>query len=174
MIFFLDLIGRFCLKRIHIIFGGNMRLSTKVRYGVRAVFDLAYHCGSHTGQVKDIAERQNISPRYLEQIFHRLKKAGIVKSERGPKGGYFLVIKSSEITIADIYKATEGPFSLVPCKKKNKKCEGAEECVAMPVWDMLTKNVEELFKTVTIEDLCKLAEKMNIPREVEKKYMYFI
>ncbi|GAB4437164.1 MAG: Rrf2 family transcriptional regulator [bacterium] len=151
-----------------------MRLSTKVRYGVRAVFDLAYHCGNMSGQVKDIAERQDISPRYLEQIFHRLKKAGIVKSERGPKGGYLLVKKSSEITIADIYKATEGPFSLVPCKKKNKKCDAAEDCVAMPVWDMLTKNIEDLFKTVTIEDLCKIAEKMDIPREVEKRYMYFI
>ncbi len=151
-----------------------MRLSTKVRYGVRAVFDLAYHCGADSGQVKEIAVRQNISPRYLEQIFHRLKKAGIVKSERGPKGGYLLVKKSSEITIADIYKATEGPFNLVPCKKKNKKCENIEECVAMPVWDMLTKNIEDLFKSVTIEDLCKLAEKMKIPREIEKKYMYFI
>ncbi len=140
-----------------------MRLSTKVRYGVRAVFDLAYHCGADSGQVKEIAVRQNISPRYLEQIFHRLKKAGIVKSERGPKGGYLLVKKSSEITIADIYKATEGPFNLVPCKKKNKKCE-----------NMLTKNIEDLFKSVTIEDLCKLAEKMKIPREIEKKYMYFI
>lgn len=171
---FLDLLGRFCLKRIHITLGENMKLSTKVRYGVRAIFDLAYHCGGDTGQVKDIAVRQNISPRYLEQIFHRLKKAGIVRSERGPKGGYVLVKKSSEITLADIYKATEGAFSLVPCKKKNKKCDNIEDCVANPVWDRLTSNIEELFKSVTIEELCNIAEKMGIPREVEKKYMYFI
>lgn len=151
-----------------------MRLSTKVRYGVRAVFDLAYHCGNDIGQVKEIAERQNISPRYLEQIFHRLKKAGIVKSARGPKGGYILVRKSNEITLADIYKATEGPFQLVPCRRKNKECDSAEDCVAMPIWERLTKNIEDLFQTITIEDLCKLAEKMNIPREVEKRYMYFI
>lgn len=151
-----------------------MRLSTKVRYGVRAVFDLAYHCAGSSGQVKDIAIRQNVSPRYLEQIFHKLKKAGIVKSERGPKGGYLLVKKSSEITIADIYRATEGEFTLVPCSKKGRKCENITDCVATPVWDKLTKGVVQLFSSITIEELCKIATDMNIPREVEKKYMYFI
>lgn len=152
-----------------------MKLSTKVRYGVRAVFDLAYHCNGASGQVKDIAKRQNISHRYLEQIFHKLKKAGIVKSERGPKGGYTLVKKSCEISVADIYMATEGPFNLVPCRgKKNKKCEKIEDCVAMPIWSDLTTKIEELFKAVTIEDFCKMAEKLKIPREVEKSYMYFI
>ncbi len=172
--FFLDLINRFCLIKIRTILGENMKLSTKVRYGVRAIFDLAYHCGGDTGQVKDIAVRQNISPRYLEQIFHRLKKAGIVRSERGPKGGYVLIKKTSEITLADIYKATEGPFGLVPCKKKNKKCQNIEDCIVNPVWDKLTENIEELFKSITIQDLCSIAEKMNIPREIDKKYMYFI
>jgi Rrf2 family iron-sulfur cluster assembly transcriptional regulator len=151
-----------------------MRLSTKTRYGVRAVFDIAYHCGEGSGQVKDIARRQNISPRYLEQIFHRLKKSGIVKSERGPKGGYALTRSSTKITVGDIYRAAEGLFNLAPCKKKSKKCEQIEDCVAYPVWENITKEVEKIFDNVSIEDLCKIASKMKVPREVEKKYMYFI
>lgn len=151
-----------------------MKLSTKVRYGVRAIFDLAYHCAGGSGQVKDIAERQNVSPRYLEQIFHRLKKSGIVKSVRGPKGGYILAKNPSKITIGDIYRATEGPFTLVPCKKKNNLCEKNKDCVTQPVWDMMTKKVEKVFDRVTIAKLCEIAESLKIPREVEKKYMYFI
>lgn len=151
-----------------------MRLSTKTRYGVRAIFDLAYHCGGAPGQVKDIARRQNISPRYLEQIFHKLKKSGIVKSERGPKGGYVLTGAGSKITVGDIYRAAEGLFNLVPCKKKNKKCEYTEECVANPIWEKITGEVEKIFDNVSIEDLCRIAEDMQIPREGEKKYMYFI
>lgn len=151
-----------------------MKLSTKIRYGVRAVFDLAYHCSGSTGQVKDIAERQDISPRYLEQIFHRLKKAGIVKSERGPKGGYTLSKNPYNITIGDIYRATEGPFALVSCKKPNSKCKKIEDCVAQPIWDMISRDVERIFDSVTIAKLCEIAESLKIPREIEKKYMYFI
>ena len=67
-----------------------MKLSTKSRYGVRAMFDMAYHAGNLPAQIKDISRRQNISPRYLEQIFQDLKKAGLLKSRRGPQGGYSL------------------------------------------------------------------------------------
>ncbi len=151
-----------------------MKLSTKTRYGVRAVFDLAYHCEGGSAQVKDIAERQNISPRYLEQIFHRLKKAGIVKSERGPKGGYSLRKNPAQITIGDIYRATEGNFVLVPCKDKNKVCDKLEECVAQPIWDKISREVEAVFDSITIQKLCEIAEGLKIPREVEKRYMYFI
>ncbi|MCK5552631.1 MAG: Rrf2 family transcriptional regulator, partial [Deltaproteobacteria bacterium] len=74
-----------------------MRLSTKSRYGVRAVFDIAYHGGGNGVQVKDIARRQEISPRYLEQIFQKLRHAGIVLSKRGPRGGYSLVRPPEQI-----------------------------------------------------------------------------
>ncbi len=151
-----------------------MKLSTKIRYGVRAIFDLAYHCEGGSAQVKDIAERQNISPRYLEQIFHRLKKAGIVKSERGPKGGYTLKKKPESITIGDIYRATEGKFELVSCKKKSKICDNFDDCVTQPIWDKMSKDVEAVFDSVSIQKLCEIAEGLKIPREVEKRYMYFI
>ncbi len=152
-----------------------MRISTKTRYGVRAIFDLAYHCSGTSAQVKDISKRQNISQRYLEQIFHRLKKAGIVKSERGPKGGYILTRPPKEITLGDIYRAVEKSFELVPCKgKKNKGCEQSEDCVAMPIWQKISQEVEKIFDSVTIEDLCEIASKMNVPRDIESRYMYFI
>ena len=79
-----------------------MRLSTQSRYGVRAIFDIAYHSEGLETQVKDISRRQEISPRYLEQIFQKLKKGGIVGSKRGPSGGYFLNKKPEEITIGQI------------------------------------------------------------------------
>lgn len=151
-----------------------MKLSTKIRYGVRAVFDLAYHCAGSTGQVKDIAKRQNISPRYLEQIFHKLKKAGIVNSERGPKGGYSLSKSPTNITLGDIYRATEGTFSLVNCNKKSSPCKNLEDCVAQPVWNMISQEIEKIFDSITIAKLCEIAESLKIPREIEKKYMYFI
>ncbi|HSH70526.1 MAG TPA: Rrf2 family transcriptional regulator, partial [Deferrisomatales bacterium] len=75
-----------------------MKLTTKSRYGVRAIFDIAYHAGGLPAQIKDISDRQRISPRYLEQIFQKLKKAGILGSKRGPKGGYFLLKEPKEIT----------------------------------------------------------------------------
>ena len=77
-----------------------MKLSTKSRYGLRALFDIAYHAGMLPGQIKDISRRQKISARYLEQIFQELKRAGLLKSKRGPQGGYRLTKKPEEITPA--------------------------------------------------------------------------
>ena len=92
-----------------------MKLSTKSRYGLRALFDMAYHSGTLPAQIKDISRRQAISPRYLEQIFQDLKKAGLLNSRRGPQGGYFLAKKPQEITVRDIVLAAEGKMALVDC-----------------------------------------------------------
>ena len=92
-----------------------MKISTKSRYGLRAVFDIAYHSAGLSTQVKEISARQEISPRYIEQIFQKLKRAGIVKSIRGPAGGYYLARKPDEISVGDIVRATEGTIQLVHC-----------------------------------------------------------
>ena len=92
-----------------------MRLSTQSRYGVRAIFDIAYHSEGLETQVKDISRRQGISARYLEQIFQKLRKGGIVGSKRGPAGGYFLSKKPEEITIGEIVRITEGGINPVLC-----------------------------------------------------------
>jgi len=98
-----------------------MKLSTKSRYGLRALFDIAYNSGSLPAQIQDISRRQDISPRYLEQIFQGLKRAGILKSKRGPQGGYFLTRNPEEITVKDVITATEGRMVLVDCVAVKKK-----------------------------------------------------
>ena len=104
-----------------------MKISTKSRYGLRAVFDIAYHSAGLSTQVKEISARQAISPRYIEQIFQKLKKAGIIKSIRGPSGGYYLARKFDKISVGDIVRATEGTIQLVHCtgpaKTGGKACD---------------------------------------------------
>src|SRR5512138_128026 len=98
-----------------------MRLSTKSRYGLRAMFDIAYNCGNTPTQIQDISRRQHISQRYLEQIFQSLKKGGILKSKRGPQGGYMLAKNPEEITVSEIIQATEGDLLLVECSPKKRR-----------------------------------------------------
>ena len=97
-----------------------MRLSTKSRYGVRALFDIAYHSEGSPTQIKEISRRQGITPRYLEQIFQRLKRAGIVKSIRGPKGGYYLARKPEEIVLSEIIQAMDDSIEPVFCARPGK------------------------------------------------------
>ena len=115
-----------------------MRLTTKSRYGARAIFDIAYHSTGVPIQIKDISERQEIPPRYLEQIFHKLKKANIVKSVRGPGGGYVLAKDPQRITIGDVIQAVREPIDPVYCvddgTERNEKCSRAEKCVTRLVW----------------------------------------
>src|SRR6266511_1152412 len=98
-----------------------MKLSTKSRYGLRALFDIAYNSGNLPAQIQDISRRQDISPRYLEQIFQGLKRAGILKSKRGPQGGSFLTRTPDEITVKDVILATEGGMVLADCVARTRQ-----------------------------------------------------
>jgi Rrf2 family protein len=155
-----------------------MRLSTKSRYGLRALFDMAYHAGTLPAQIKDISRRQNISPRYLEQIFQDLKKAGLLRSRRGPQGGYFLARKPHEITVMDIINATEGEMALVDCvktgKKSKKGCEFDNQCITQQVWAEASRKLNEYLGTVTIKDLCDKGREMGLEKELDHRFMYFI
>ena len=145
-----------------------MKLSTQSRYGVRAIFDIALHSGGLRTQVKDIAQRQKISPRYLEQIFQKLKKAGIVGGKRGPSGGYFLRKDPIEITVGEIIRVTEGDLTPVPCEgggKSNQACDRAGECVAQIIWKEAGNKLNEYFDSITIEQLCRMAQGMGLRRE---------
>ena len=90
-----------------------MKLSTKTRYGVRAVFDIAYHNAGRPTQARDIARRQEVPLRYLEQIFQELRRANVVDAKRGPKGGYFLSRAPEAITLGDVIRAVQGPIELL-------------------------------------------------------------
>lgn len=155
-----------------------MKLSTKSRYGVRALFDMAYHAGTLPSQIKDISRRQAISPRYLEQIFQDLKKAGLLKSKRGPQGGYQLARKPHEITVRDIVLAAEGEVSLVDCvsegRRNRKTCDQNQNCVTQKVWHEATRHLHEYLGSVNLKDLCDDAKKMGVEKELDHRFMYFI
>jgi Rrf2 family protein len=154
-----------------------MKLSTQSRYGVRAIFDIAYHSEGLETQVKDISRRQGISQRYLEQIFQKLKRAGVLGSKRGPSGGYFLGKKPEDITIGEIVQITEGSINPVRCvdaEDSTQPCERSGECVTQIVWNEAGQRLKDYFDSVTIKDLCKLAREMGIRKDLDKRFMYYI
>lgn len=152
-----------------------MKLSTKSRYGLRALYDMAYHAGNLPSQIKDISRRQQISPRYLEQIFQDLKSAGLLKSKRGPQGGYTLTRKPSDISVLDVVRATEGKLSLVDCEKADDaSCAFDSQCVTQRIWHEAGNRLAEYFATVSLEDLCKDAKELGIEKELDHRFMYFI
>lgn len=155
-----------------------MRLSTKSRYGLRALFDIAYNSGNLPAQIQDISRRQDISPRYLEQIFQSLKKNGILNSKRGPQGGYCLAKSPEQITVRDIVRATEGDMLLVDClggkKKKQEQCHFDCACVTQTVWDEASNELDRLFGAITLKTLCERGYDMGVKKEQDHRFMYFI
>lgn len=132
-----------------------MRLSTKGKYGVRAVFEIALKFGGGPITIKEIAERQGISLSYLEQILYRLGKAGIVESVRGPGGGVALTKKPSELTVGDVVRALEGPIALSHCLDPGvaSGCYQAEDCVARMVWQKVGAKIEEALDEIRFSHL---------------------
>lgn len=154
-----------------------MRLSTKSRYGLRAMFDIAFNCGNAPTQIQDISRRQHISQRYLEQIFQSLKKGGILRSKRGPQGGYILAREPHEITLQEIIQATEGDLLLVECASKGRKKTGCEfdgACVTQSVWQEAAAKLNDYFATLTLKDLCDRGESMGVSREKDLRFVYHI
>ena len=155
-----------------------MKLSTKSRYGLRALFDIAYNSGNLPAQIQDISRRQDISPRYLEQIFQSLKKAGILKSKRGPQGGYCLSRSPEDIFVRDIIVATEGDVTLVDCvggkRKKKNDCPFSGCCVTQTVWDEASAKLNEYFASLTLKTLCERGQELGLKREQDHRFMYYI
>lgn len=114
-----------------------MKLSTKGRYGLKAMYDLALNYGDEPVSLKSIAERQGISENYLEQLMANLRKAGLVRSIRGAYGGYLLSREPSKITVGDVLRALEGPIGLVDCvlEQDAVKCLKYENCITRTVWE---------------------------------------
>jgi Rrf2 family iron-sulfur cluster assembly transcriptional regulator len=146
-----------------------MRLSSKSLYGVRAIFDIAFYSVGQPVQIKDIAKRQNISPRYLEQIFQGLKKAGVLKGKRGPHGGYVLSKSPDEITVGDVLRSTEGSPELVFCVSKNmqKECGRLDTCVTRPIWQEAYSVIFDYFDSISVQDLCDMGERIERGRSTE-------
>lgn len=131
-----------------------MKISTKGRYALRLMLDLALYSSGDVVRVKDISVRQGISDKYLEQIISILNKAGYVKSVRGPQGGYRLAKSPNEYTVGMILRLTEG--SLAPVARMDgdfNECNRKEECATLVVWERLGKAINDVVDSVTLEDL---------------------
>jgi Rrf2 family transcriptional regulator, iron-sulfur cluster assembly transcription factor len=144
-----------------------MKISTQSRYGLRALFDISYNSAGSSTQVKEISARQSISPRYIEQIFQKLKRADIIKSVRGPSGGYYLARKARDITVGDVVRATEGAVELVRCSGttgKKAKCERIDACAVRNMWVKASRTLMEYLDSVTLQDLCDEAQNNGVPQ----------
>lgn len=131
-----------------------MKISTKGRYALRMMLDLAEHQGNGYIALKDIAKRQNVSKKYLEQIVPILNKADILNTNRGYQGGYRLARTPDKYTVGDILRITEGSISPVACLDKNPvECERAAECATLPVWQGLYKVITDYLDGITLQDI---------------------
>jgi Rrf2 family cysteine metabolism transcriptional repressor len=148
-----------------------MKLSTKGRYGLRAMLDLAINSSGDHVSLYSIAERQNISENYLEQVFSTLRKSGLINSVKGAQGGYILALPPSKIKVGTILRALEGDLSVA-----DEEVEGAlpddtlKNCIKLHVWDKLNESVNQVVDSITLEGLADEYTKMNSKESV----MYFI
>ncbi|HNW29483.1 MAG TPA: Rrf2 family transcriptional regulator [Spirochaetota bacterium] len=136
-----------------------MKLSTRTRYGIRALIDLARNIDDKPVSVKEIARRQNISTRYLENIFHELKNAGILGSSKGKGGGFYIAIPMKEITILSLIDILDGELAILDCLIDAGSCQNVKGCYTRPMWDRLNDEIRKVFEKVTIEDLFNTIEK---------------
>ncbi len=132
-----------------------MKLSTKSRYGTRLMAELANHYKKGPVSVGEISRRQDISVKYLEQLIIPLKKAGLIKSTRGPKGGYSLTKSPDEITIGEIVEILEGGVEFSKCLRDPGRCERTKSCATRRVWEEATEAVYEKLNSVTLSALVK-------------------
>jgi Rrf2 family protein len=149
-----------------------VKLSTKTRYGVRAVFDIAYHNQGRPTQARDIARRQEVPLRYLEQIFQELRRAHLVEAKRGPRGGYFLARPPESITLGDVVRAVQGPIDLLVTD--GEADARSSKAVPATIWKELAQKIGAAFDSVTIQDLCLRGESLGIHRGEPSRNMYFI
>ncbi|MFA5367137.1 MAG: Rrf2 family transcriptional regulator [Dehalococcoidia bacterium] len=132
-----------------------MKLSTKSRYGVRALLDVAMHQSDAPVQLKDVARRQQISLSYLEHLVAPLVAAGILKSIRGARGGVVLASPADEIALIDVVRALEGSMAPVECVDDPAKCPRAERCVTRDIWSETKKAMESVLESITLADLVR-------------------
>lgn len=143
-----------------------MKLSTKGRYGVRAMVDLAIHYGEVPVSIKIISERQGISESYLEQLFSPLRKAKLVKSVRGAQGGYILNKEPKDITASDIIEVLEGPIEISSCVDEGVCSNSNIDCCSTRLlWGKIKKSIDDVTKTVTLQDLADDYKKMIKDKE---------
>jgi len=140
-----------------------MKLSTKGRYGLRAVLDLAVHADEEAVALSQIAERQGISMNYLEQLIAKLKKAGIVNGIRGAQGGYMLALPAEEISVGAILRALEGDLNPVDCSEVNNRdtCCNSDSCVTKYVWKRISDSINDAVDGIKLSELVAESKKVQ-------------
>jgi Rrf2 family cysteine metabolism transcriptional repressor len=147
-----------------------MKLSTKGRYGTRALLDLALHQGEEPVLLKDIARRQEISPWYLEHLIAPLIAGGIVRSTRGTKGGISLARPPEDVRLSEIVQLLEGSIVPVECVSNPGVCSRSELCATRDIWTKLKRAMNEVLESTTLQDLVEQQKRKERPEEV----MYYI
>ena len=140
-----------------------MKVSTKSRYGVAAMVDIAQHHRAGPVALRSVAERQQVSEHYLEQLMSSLRNAGYVRSIRGAQGGYVLAKNPALITVGDIVRAMEGPIAPVDCllSENSSSCAKASRCVTRGVWRKVGESIAKVLDDITLADLCVEDQKIN-------------
>ena len=149
-----------------------LQLAKRNRYGLWAIFDIAYHGRGVPVAIDDIAARQRIHKGYLQEILRMLKTAGMVESEPGPNAGFRLSREPDEITVYDIIDCLNGPVELVPClpQSLDRERNGAflgereEQCPAQLIWKEMQERIVHILQQKTVQDLCRRAEEVGIER----------
>lgn len=143
-----------------------MKLSTKGRYGLRAMIDLAQYSETEPVSIISIAQRQNISESYLEQLFARLRKAGLISSVRGAQGGYRLARSADTVSVGDILRALEGNLAAVECLADTEEgCQGADLCVAKYVWKRVNESITQTVDEIMLNQLVNESRKAQRMRQ---------
>jgi Rrf2 family protein len=149
-----------------------MRMTTRTRYAIRALYDLAFHRLGQAAGAKEIAERQKIPLRFLEQILQDLRKAGIVEARRGPRGGYALARQPAQISLAEVLHAVRGP--LEEMFGFDAPANGNGEDVPLAVWTDVRARLVDVLERSTLQDFVARAEAAGIKRAALPATMYFI
>lgn len=147
-----------------------MRISTKGRYGLRALVDLASHTQTGAVSLVNVAQRQKISLNYLEQVFATLRKAGIVKSQKGAQGGYMLAKRPEKIKVGDVLTALEGKFSIIDEVHEKEEQDAIQSAIQELVWDRINNSIQDFLEERTLEELVEQYEKLHSA----EKWMYYI
>ncbi len=130
-----------------------MKISTKGRYGVRILLDLALHDSALPRQIRDIALSQHLSEKYISRLIIALRRAKIISSIRGAKGGYRIAQDPSSVTLLKIIEVMEGPLSIVDCVRTPKKCRRGRSCPSHDIWDRLNQEIRDAMQKITLQDI---------------------
>jgi len=147
-----------------------MKISTRGRYGTRALLDIALHQEDKPALLKDIARRQEISLRYLEHLITPLIAGGIIRSTRGPRGGVTLTRAPDEIKLSDIVKLLEGSVAPAECVDNPEVCSRSSFCVTHDIWGEMKKAIDDILESTTLQDLVERQKKKEQPEPA----MYFV